>query len=154
MPGTLVLAVILLGTFRSVAAPSTLPVYSVVSSGASASQAGTLASYLSILSAMVSYSNGLVFVLDSANYLAVPTVPITDSTLASNLLAATKNPFPAIIIGTKDWSARPSRQCKPKGGGSSRATGRSRFFRSPQSNVQGAGKGAEGSGNWDLTTET
>src|SRR5690242_21688866 len=86
---------------------TSLPVYQVVQSGATAAQAGSLATCLGIPAASLSVSNGLVCFIDPTNYLAVPAVPITDSILISNLLAVTKNLNPAIPISFQgiDFSA-------------------------------------------------
>src|ERR1035441_540348 len=75
-----------------------LPVYRVTQSGATISQGTNLARHLNIPLTQLSQSNGVVSFIDPTNYLAVPTIPITDSTVISNLLAVTRNQYPAIPI--------------------------------------------------------
>lgn len=77
---------------------SFLPVYQVVQYGASPPQAVALANYLNIDTNNVSLSNGDVSFIDPTNFLAVPTVPVTNSTVISNLLAGTENFYPLIPI--------------------------------------------------------
>ena len=83
------------------AAASTLPVYRVVQYGASPSQATTLAQSMGIDPTLLvsSYlSNGVISFIDPTNFVAVPTVPITDPVVISNLSANTLNPYPPIPI--------------------------------------------------------
>jgi hypothetical protein len=80
------------------AQPVILPVYHVVQSGATASQASALASFLGIPTSQLMFSNGLVSFIDPTNYLFVPTVPVSDPVVASNLAAGTFNEYPSIPI--------------------------------------------------------
>jgi hypothetical protein len=80
-----------------------LPVYQVTQAGATFSQATTLAASLNIPSNMLGYTNGMVSFVDPTNYMAVPTITLTnlsDPTI-SNLVAQTKNPYPPIPIGVQ-----------------------------------------------------
>jgi hypothetical protein len=75
-----------------------LPVYNVVQSGATATQAANLAASLNIPATQLIFSNGVVSYLDSANFLRVPTMPVTDTNAINQLLADTVNPYPAVPI--------------------------------------------------------
>jgi hypothetical protein len=75
-----------------------LPVYTVVQSGALPPQAAALASALAIPPGAYVLTNGQMDFIDPANYLAAPVLPVTDSTVQSNLLADTVNKYPAIPI--------------------------------------------------------
>jgi len=75
-----------------------LPVYRVTQSGATISQGTNLARHLNIPLSQLSQSNGVVSFIDPTNYLAVPTIPATDSTVISNQLAVTRNQYAAIPI--------------------------------------------------------
>jgi hypothetical protein len=75
-----------------------LPVYQVTQAGATFSQATNLAALLNIPSDMLVWSNGLAWYVDRTNYLLVPTTPITNAIVISNLTAVTKNPYPAIPL--------------------------------------------------------
>jgi Subtilase family/Family of unknown function (DUF6345) len=82
-------------------APNTntfLPSYRVIQYGAAPAQAQALANYLNINNTNLFATNGEVAYIDGANWLAVPTTPVTNSTVISNLLATTANPFPDIPI--------------------------------------------------------
>jgi subtilisin family serine protease len=75
-----------------------LPSYRVIQYGAAPSQAQALANFLNINNTNLFTTNGEVAYIDPANWLAVPTSPVTNSTVISNLLARTENPFPDIPI--------------------------------------------------------
>lgn len=75
-----------------------LPVYQVLRTGLSESQAFALASRLGIPTNSVQYTNREIFFIDPANFLAVPTLPVTDTTITSNLLAQSPNKVPGIPI--------------------------------------------------------
>ena len=85
-------------TNGATAQPTALPVYIVVQSGATLGQAQALANGLGIPTASLVYSNGAVSFIDPTNWMRVPTLPVTDPVLISNLLAVTKNPDPSIPI--------------------------------------------------------
>lgn len=78
-----------------------LPVYQVTQVGATFSQAFSLASSLNIPSGALSWSNGVAAFIDPTNFLFVPTVQVTNAAILSNLLAVTKNPYPAIPISVQ-----------------------------------------------------
>lgn len=78
--------------------PAPLPVYHVVRSGVNADQAALLAGSLSIPQGMLTLSNGVASFLNPSNFMKVPTLPVTDPTVTSNLLAGTKNDFPKVPI--------------------------------------------------------
>ncbi len=71
-----------------------LPVYHVLQSGATAVQARTLADMLNVPFNLLSISNGQLSFIDPTNFMAVPTAPVTDPAVISNLLATSENPFP------------------------------------------------------------
>jgi Family of unknown function (DUF6345) len=75
-----------------------LPVYRVLQSGATAVQARTLADALRVPFNQLSISNGQLAYLDASNFMAVPTAPVTDPKVVSELLAGTENPYPDIPI--------------------------------------------------------
>jgi hypothetical protein len=75
-----------------------LPVYQVTQAGTTFAQATNLANLLNIPSNMLGYSNGVVFFIDPSNWMTIPTVAVTNAAVISNLLAVTKNPYPAIPI--------------------------------------------------------
>src|ERR1035438_10148673 len=75
-----------------------LPVYTIVHSGALPPQATALASALAIPPDAYVLTNGQMDFIDSANYLVAPVLPVTDPTVQSNLLADTVNKYPAIPI--------------------------------------------------------
>jgi Family of unknown function (DUF6345) len=93
-----ILSAALLGAIPSAWAQNGLPVYQVVQSGATAAQAQSLASTLGIPPESLSLSNGEAFFLDPANFMLVPAVQITDTTIISNLTAGTKNDYPRIPL--------------------------------------------------------
>ncbi len=68
-----------------------LPVYLITQSGATSLQASNLALALSIPPDRLDQTNGLVSFIDPTNWLFVPTTPMTNATVMSNLLAVTKN---------------------------------------------------------------
>jgi len=72
-----------------------LPVYQVTQAGATFAQATSLANALDLPMSGLLWTNGLVSFLDPTNYLFIPTIPVTDAMVISNLLARTKNPDPA-----------------------------------------------------------
>jgi hypothetical protein len=75
-----------------------LPVYLVTQAGAQPPQAVALANYLGIPANMVSVTNGQITFLDPTSFIRVPTLPVTNSLVVSNLLAETQNKFPGIPI--------------------------------------------------------
>ena len=77
---------------------STLPVYSVVQSGAFPPQADALASSLNIPANAYVLTNGQVDFINPTNFMAAPVRPVTDPIVQSNLLADTLNKFPGIPI--------------------------------------------------------
>lgn len=78
--------------------PTSLPIYNVLQSGATATQAVSLAKSLGIPSGNLVMSNGEVSFIDPTNFMPVPTSPVTDPVVISNLLAGTENPYPNIPI--------------------------------------------------------
>jgi hypothetical protein len=76
---------------QAFAQPALLPVYHVVQPGASQSQANMLAADLGIPLDQLSVSNGEVLYVDPNNFMNIPTMPVTDPTAISNLLAQTVN---------------------------------------------------------------
>jgi Family of unknown function (DUF6345) len=77
---------------------SSLPVYQVLRTGLSQAQAFALAGRLDIPTNSIQYTNREIFFIDPANFLAVPTMPVTDPTITSNLLAQSPNKIPGIPI--------------------------------------------------------
>jgi len=75
-----------------------LPVYQVIQSGATTDQAQLLVGGLNIPFESLSLSNGEVFYLDGARFMTVPTSPITDAVILSNLTASSHNDFPQIPL--------------------------------------------------------
>jgi hypothetical protein len=75
-----------------------LPVYHISQNGATAAQARYLADALNIPPNLLVQSNGLVGFIDPSNFMVVPTVPVTDLVVISNLLADTKQPAGSIPI--------------------------------------------------------
>ena len=75
-----------------------MPVYGVTQAGATDLQGTALANYLNIPTSMVAQTNGWVTFVDPTNHLAVPTAPVTDPSIISNLLSTTQNLYPAIPI--------------------------------------------------------
>ncbi len=88
----------LLGALPGARAQNGAPVYQVVQSGATASQALSLSSSLGIPMESLSLSNGEAFFLSTSDFMAVPVLPVTDSTTISNLTAGTKNDYPRIPL--------------------------------------------------------
>lgn len=80
--------------------PSYLPVYQVTQKGATFEQAMALATYLGISTNAIAYSNGVISFIDSSNWMAVPSITLTNTKdpAVSNLLAGSPNPYPAIPI--------------------------------------------------------
>jgi autotransporter-associated beta strand protein len=78
-----------------------LPVYQVTQAGATGVQATNLATALNIPLSLVTLSNGMVSFIDPTNYVAVPTAPVPNATIVSNLVAQTFNRYPAIPISVK-----------------------------------------------------
>jgi hypothetical protein len=77
---------------------TTLPVYTVTETGATATQGAMLSDLLGLPLGLVERTNGLVTFIDPTNHLAVPSVPVTDPLIVSNLLALTRNLYPDIPI--------------------------------------------------------
>gem|GEM_PF-3009504 len=75
-----------------------LPVYFVIQSGATPSQAITLAASLNVPTNAVMVTNGEVDFRDPTNFMKVPTMPVTNASIISVLLAQTPNRFPGIPI--------------------------------------------------------
>jgi len=69
-----------------------LPTYYVTQTGATSMQASNLASLLAIPPSKITLNNGLASFIDPTNWLYVPTVPVTDPTVISNLTAVSENP--------------------------------------------------------------
>jgi Family of unknown function (DUF6345)/Putative Ig domain len=80
-----------------------LPVYQVIRAGATYSQAINLANLLNIPTNALGWTNGIVSFLDSTNWMAVPSITITNTSdpVISNLIAGTQNPYPAIPISVQ-----------------------------------------------------
>lgn len=89
--------VLWLGMMRG-GAQTGMPVYQVTQAGASLSQARSLAGGLNIPFESLSVSNGEVFYLDSAQFMAVPTSPISDPVILSNLTFISRNDFPQVPL--------------------------------------------------------
>ncbi|HUE35867.1 MAG TPA: DUF6345 domain-containing protein [Candidatus Acidoferrum sp.] len=75
-----------------------LPVYTVVQSGAFPPQAAALASSLGIPAGGYVLTNGQMDFIDPANFIAAPVQPVTDPAVRSNLMADTVNKVPGIPI--------------------------------------------------------
>ena len=75
-----------------------LPVYQVMQSGVIPAQASALANSLGIPAGSFLFTNKEVLFIDPANFSAVPTMPVTDLAVISNLLAQTPNKVPGIPI--------------------------------------------------------
>ncbi len=75
-----------------------LPVYQVIQSGALPAQAVALCTSLNLPTNVVAQTNGEVSFVDPTNFMAVPTVPMTDPVIISNLEAATLNEVPSIPL--------------------------------------------------------
>src|ERR1035438_8266736 len=75
-----------------------LPVYQVMQSGVIPAQASALANSLGIPAGSFLFTNKEVLFIDPANFSTVPTMPVTDLAVISNLLAQTPNKVPGIPI--------------------------------------------------------
>ena len=75
-----------------------LPSYRVLQHGAGPPQVQALADYLNINNANLFATNGEISYIDPSNWLAVPTIPVTNTSAISNLAAQTENPYPAIPL--------------------------------------------------------
>jgi hypothetical protein len=78
--------------------PTTLPVYHVVKSGASETEAAALAKQLQIPTESLVTAHGKVSYVDPKKFLVVPTAPVTDNDTVRRLRDATKNKNPAMEI--------------------------------------------------------
>jgi uncharacterized repeat protein (TIGR03803 family) len=80
-----------------------LPVYQVTQAGATLAQASNLAVVLNLPLARVGWSNGQVSFIDPTNFMAIPTISVTDtnSPVISSLIAGTKNPYPSNPISVQ-----------------------------------------------------
>src|SRR5436190_7666811 len=77
--------------------PPQLPVYSVTQTGATATQARSLADSLGIPPSSYSVSNGMITYLNPI-FMDVPSTSVTDPSGGSNLVNQTVNKYPAIPI--------------------------------------------------------
>ncbi|HEV2435847.1 MAG TPA: DUF6345 domain-containing protein [Verrucomicrobiae bacterium] len=77
---------------------SSLPVFSVVQSGALPAQAVALANSLNIPTNAFTLTDGQMDFINPTNFIAAPVAPVTDPTVQSNLLADTVNKYPGIPI--------------------------------------------------------
>ncbi|PMD33416.1 hypothetical protein L207DRAFT_518185 [Hyaloscypha variabilis F] len=75
-----------------------LPVYEVLSTGIGESDAKKLAGALKIPTEKLRLQDGIALFIDSANYLAIPTVAVTEPEIVGTHLKATKNHNPEIPI--------------------------------------------------------
>lgn len=75
-----------------------LPVYYVNQFGVTAAQARVLADSFHIPPGQLLVSNGLALFIDPSNYLAIPTLPVTNAAALNLLLGQTQNQAPAIPI--------------------------------------------------------
>lgn len=75
-----------------------MPVYQVVQFGISSNQANMLAGALNIPPAQMTLSNGYAFYMNPSNYLAVPTLPVTNAAILDLLRNQTVNENPAIPL--------------------------------------------------------
>ncbi len=71
--------------------PTRLPVYEVVKTGATASEAAVLARRLSIPAKRLLSKGGVIAFIDTTRYLSVPSTTLTTSPLLDKAIAATKN---------------------------------------------------------------
>jgi len=78
--------------------PTTLPVYQVVKSGASETEATALAKQLHIPTEALVNARGKVSFIDPQKYLAIPKAPVSDPETIRRLRDATKNKNPASDI--------------------------------------------------------
>ncbi len=84
-----------------------LPVYQVVQSGATAPQAANLSAALNISPGLVPQVNGLLSFVNTNSYLRVPSAPVTNAAVISELLAVSKNPVPStpLVFTAFDFAA-------------------------------------------------
>lgn len=84
-----------------------LPVYQVTQSGALPPQATSLANSLNVPVNAVVLTNGEVDFHDPTNFMRVPTLPVTNTSIIDTLLAQTPNRFPGIPLSFEqlDFSA-------------------------------------------------
>lgn len=75
-----------------------LPVYTVVQSGATSNQASVLGDALGIPASSIANSNGALFFIDPVNYLSVPTKTISDTNVIDQLLMESPNKAPSIPL--------------------------------------------------------
>ena len=75
-----------------------LPVYDVIRAGVTDSQVKSLAASLKIPAGKLVVTHGAVSFVDSANYMAIPHVPVRDSAVIQGLLASTKNEHPDVTV--------------------------------------------------------
>lgn len=71
--------------------PTSLPVYEVVKTGATASEAEKLASYLGIRSKNVLSEGGAIEFVDATRYLSIPKEKVTESERLNQAIEATRN---------------------------------------------------------------
>jgi hypothetical protein len=79
------------GTANAATEPTTLPVYAVVKTGATAAEAAALAKQLGIPSENILSAGGAIEFVDSSQYLSLPTETAPDSKLLKEAIAATRN---------------------------------------------------------------
>jgi hypothetical protein len=72
-----------------------------MSSGATPAQATLLATNLGIDPGALVMANGQVSFIDPTNFIAVPTLPVPDPIVVSNLVAGTVNKYPAIALSVR-----------------------------------------------------
>ena len=72
----------------------TLPVYEVTATGIGEEQANILADALKIPAKKLFFREGIAAFVDPGNYLAIPTVTVSDTELVERLRRETKNFFP------------------------------------------------------------
>ncbi len=87
-----------LATPRTWSQSQSLPVYLVTQTGAQPPQAVALATYLGIPTNRLSLVNGRISFLDPTNYLAIPSLPVTNAAVIDMLLAQTLNKAPGVPI--------------------------------------------------------
>lgn len=78
--------------------PSRLPVYEVVSTGATPSQAEALARGLGISAKGIRSLGGAIRFVDTSRYAVLPAAAIPNSALLSKAVAATRNKYPSLKI--------------------------------------------------------
>jgi hypothetical protein len=104
LPLFLVFAAVIAQT--QAAPPATLPVYQVVKSGASNTEAAALARQLHIPVESLVNSHGKISFVDREKYLEIPKAPVTDAETIRRLRDATKNKNPATEIRMNAIDAR------------------------------------------------